>query len=258
MEKAPDAHRTHVARFLKHLAPTESDRGDGVPAFSEEEYLGAVEDEWLWELVGLRLYGHPSLVLALAQFRRQARGGQPHGRVSLVQYLTSPSRPQRPDEVPPPSGVLALVPVPTSQDVPTFLREARKGHLPPVTWLDRSAIQMAFDFRPENPSDQRRARGEGGGQHRRFRTMDGHLLEARAEELHAKLHRDLEYVALVDGVQRTPEGSYILPTLIVRRAYLAAEWSGPEQASTDESFVEWKGEAPLFSTRYANPQPLLW
>lgn len=255
IEKAPDAHRSHVARFLRYFASAEEDGGS--PGFSEEDYLGRVEEEWLWELVGFRLRSHASLLLALVQFRRQSSGTQPHGRVSLVHHLSSPSRSRSPDEVPPPSGVVSVVPVPTSREVPSFLQDVREGHRPTATWLDRSAIQMAFDFRPQNPSDRRRPKSEGAVPLRRVRTMDGHLLEARSEDLHTKLHRDLEYIALVDGVQRTPKGSYTLPTLIVHRSYLAADWPGPEEGPADRALAEWEGESPLFSAQYGNPKPLL-
>lgn len=256
MKTAPTAHHAHLERLIRTTAHYGTPHDANSVPLSEEDYLGPVEEGWLWELVGFRVRGHPWTLLALMQFRRQGTNGHPHGRVSLVQHMTSPAHAHRSNGVRPPGDVLPVIPVPASQEVSAFLERTRNGHLPAATWLDRASIQLAFDFRGENPSVRRGPEAERPGQRRRMRTSEGHVMEARAAALHAKLHRDFEFVALLDGVQRTPEGTLPLPTLIVSRGFLAAELAGSPEVG-DRGDEGAKEEPTLFSPTYASSEPLL-
>lgn len=271
MNMAPEPHRAHLEPFLSRGIPSDGSEDASHVPVPEERYLGPVEGEWLWELVGFRVRGHPWIILALMQFKRQTSNTSGHGRVSLVQHLTSPAQPQPSPEVRPPSDVVPIVPIPATEEVPAFLSRLRDEGLPPRTWLDRASIQLAFDFRGDNPSVRRRSEERRSGRKRSMRTTDGHVLDARAAALHAKLHRDFEFIALLDPVQRTPSETLHLPTLIMSRGYLAAEMS-VEGGDQERREVASAGTAPgshgrspgphpgpptLFSTEYASPERLL-
>lgn len=257
MPTTPKAHHSHVERLLQQVDANGNARDASFVPLREEDYLGPVEEGWLWELVGFRLRGHPWTLLALVQFRIQSSSAQPHGRVSLVQHLTSPAHAHRSGEVRPPGEVLPVVPVPTTVEVPDFLERIRNGRVPPVTWLDRASIQLAFDFRVESPSAPAGTNGEKPGQRRFVRTTEGHVMEGRAAALHAKLHRDFEFIALLDGAQRTPDATLPLPTLILSRGYLAAELASTKRGDGGPGAEEREAESTLFSPEYASSEPLL-
>ena len=252
---APKAHHAHMERLLRPEGQHDPSADASAVPISENDYLGPVDEGWLWELVGFRVRGHPWTLLALMQFRRQSTSVHPHGRVSLVQHLTSPAHAHRSNGVRPPGDVLPIVPIPASEEVGSFLERTRNGDLPPVTWLDRASIQLAFDFRGENPSVRRGPAAEKPGQRRRMRTVEGHVIEARAAAFHAKLHRDFEFIALLDGVQRTPDSIHPLPTVIASRAFLVAERAGPPTGGEEASSP---GDEPtLFAPDYASADLLL-
>ena len=258
MDMAPEAHRAHLERLLHGGALPGSPKDASHVPVSDEGYLGPVEDDWLWELVGFRVRGHPWMLLALMQFRRQTSNTSGHGRVSLVQHLTSPAQAHPSTEVRPPPDVVPIVPIPATEQVPAFLGRVRNGDLPPRTWLDRASIQVAFDFRSDNPSVRRSSSENRPGRRRSMRTTEGHVLEARAAALHAKLRRDFEFIALLDPVQRTPTETLPLPTLIMSRGYLAAEMAvegglGPRDGPPTLD----PGQPTLFLSEYASPDPLL-
>lgn len=119
-------------------------------------------------------------------------------------------------------------------DVPAFLEELKAGGGGPGLFVDTEQIELAFDFRPENPSLQRLHQGRTGAVRAptrfAFRTRSGHVPAADAPDLQLKLHRDHPFLALQGVVQVTGRGPIRLPTLTIARRLLTLVAALPDGA----------------------------
>ena len=101
--------------------------------------------------------------------------------------------------------------------------------------LDPARVEVAFDFRLQNPTlvpDFRS--GAAPLRDHVYRTVDGHLLRGRSHEIPATLPEELHrFTAISSPEQITPEGVYPFPTLFVNRRYLALR----AKASTREEMA---------------------
>lgn len=207
----------HVDHVHAHLERVRY--GHLVDPAPETVYLGAEEDGHFWELVGLRLAGCPVVVLALLRFQHLDLPAIPFARESLSTYLSSLPSPRAVDE----AGVLTAILPRQDQGISFFLKRLRAGlRVSPVS-LDPARVEVAFDFRLQNPMlvpDFRE--GAGPLLDHYYRTVDGHLLRGRSHEIPAaaplESHR---FMAISSPEQITPGGVYPLPTLFVNRKYVA-------------------------------------
>jgi hypothetical protein len=216
----------------------------------ENLYLGAVDEETFWELVGLRITGCPVVVLALMRFQRLGLPGIPNSRESLYSYLSTLPAPRASDE----PGTVSVILPPQDQPIPYFLKRLRAGLRVGLVSLDPTRIEVAFDLRLQNPTlvPDLRAGARPLIDHY-YRTTDGHVLRGRSHEIPADDPDDEhKFVAISSPEQVTPQGIYPLPALFVNRTYLAlqARGSSPEEAAA------LKNRMP-FIAEMANPGSLL-
>ena len=212
-------HIDHVHAHLERVR-----YGHLVDPAPDSVYLGAEEDGYFWELVGLRLAGCPVVVLALLRFQLLDLPDIPYARESLSTYLSTVPRPRSMDE----AGALTAILPPHDQSVSFFLKRLRAGLASSPVSLDPARVQVAFDFRLQNPMliPDFRSGAEPLRDHV-YRTVDGHLLRGRSHEipptLPVELHR---FTAISSAEQITPAGVYPFPTLFVNRRYLALRAQG--------------------------------
>ncbi len=209
-------YHSHIDHVQAHLERVRY--GHLVDPTPENVYLGAEEEDHFWELVGLRLAGCPVLVLALLRFQRLDLPGIAYARESLAAYLSTLPSPRSIDE----AGALTAVLPPCSQGVPFFLKRLRAGaRMTPVN-LDPARIEVAFDFRLQNPyliPDFRAGAGQLCDHY--YRTVDGHVIRGRSHAIPATAPEELHRFATISSPEQvTPMGVYPLPTLFVNRRYL--------------------------------------
>jgi hypothetical protein len=182
-------------------------------------YLGAEEEDHFWELVGLRFSGCPMVVLALLRFQRLDLPGIDNARESLATYLSTLPSPGWEDE----AGALTALLPPNDQSISFFLKRLRAGLRPTPVNLDPARIEVAFDFRLQNPTliADFRDSAEPLTDHY-YRTVDGHVLRGRSHGVPATAPEELHrFVTISSPEQITASGVYPLPTLFVNRRYLA-------------------------------------
>lgn len=209
-----NAHVDHVHAHFERVR-----YGHLVDPAPDTVYLGAEEEGYFWELVGLRLAGCPVVVLALLRFQLLELPGIAWARESLSTYLSSLPIPRAVDE----AGALTAILPPYDQSVPFFLKRLRAGLRPSPVNLDPARVEVAFDFRLHNPTLVSDFRDEADPlRDHFFRTVDGHLIRGRSHDVPATAPRDTHrFVAISAPEQLTPSGVYPLPSLFVNRRYLA-------------------------------------
>ena len=164
----------HFEHVAEHLARVRD--GYAFIPDAEQVYLGRQEKDHFWELVGLRLQGCPVVVLAALRFNRLDRKGVQDSRESLGVYLSTPA----------PGGaserrLTALLPH-KDQKIPQFLQGLRAGReFAPVN-IDRVRVEVAFDFRADNPSALKERREASPLRSHYYRTVDGHVMRGESHE----------------------------------------------------------------------------
>ena len=216
-------HFLHVREHLERVR-------DGYSYIPDPEsvYLGKVEEDHFWELVGLRLQGCPVVVLAALRFERQERMGVPDARESLARYLSA-----SPD---PASGrdgrITALLPH-KDQEIPAFLSGLRAGReFAPVS-IDRLRVEIAFDFRADNPSAVRE-RKQAAPQLRThyFRTVSGHVVRGESHVVEAPIGAPTaRFLAVRNPEQILPKGVIRLPTVFIAHGFIGLQADVTEEAA---------------------------
>ena len=214
-------------------------------------YLARDEGEAFWELIACRVRGHPSLLFGAVRFRRQGEAGS-FCRQSLVSYLSAPVREVALDRTPRPPHLIELLLPDTRETVLAFLERARRGEPCRSLLLDRREIELALDFRLQNPSKTRPANAQPeAAELHLFRTVGGHILSAYPHHLPAKLHRADDFVALTRPTQHSATADRPLPTLVVHRGSIS-------MAARVESGIErWLEHTAAFQAALANPKHIL-
>jgi hypothetical protein len=184
----------------------------------EQVYLGRQEQDHFWELVGLRLQGCPVVVLAAIRFERLDRRGVADSRASLANYLSTPA----------PEGgegrrITALLPH-KDQGIPQFLMGLRAGReFAPVS-IDRVRVEVAFDFRADNPSALKDLRDAASPlKSHYYRTSAGHVLRGESHELKAVEGAEHRFVAVRSPEQLLPQGVLHLPTLFIAHRFVSLQ-----------------------------------
>jgi hypothetical protein len=214
----------HFEHVADHLARVRD--GYAFIPDSEQIYLGRQEEDHFWELVGLRLQGCPVVILAALRFERLERKGVPDSRESLGVYLSTPARPSAAME----RRLTALLPH-KDQKIPQFLQGLRAGReFEPVS-IDRVQVEVAFDFRADNPSARRELRVASPLRNHYYRTVDGHVLRGESHEVTPPAGSDDRFVAIRSPEQLLPEGVIALPTLFVAHRFVALQVDVSDEAA---------------------------
>ncbi|MSR20391.1 MAG: hypothetical protein EXR91_05365 [Gemmatimonadetes bacterium] len=214
----------HFEHVAEHLARVR----DGYQFIPDPDqiYLGRAEKDHFWELVGLRLQGCPVVVLAALRFERLDRKGVPDSRESLGTYLTTPT---------PGAGLekrlTALLPH-KDQKIPQFLTGLRAGReFAPVS-IDRVRVEVAFDFRADNPSAMKDLRDAANPlRSHYYRTVDGHVLRGESHEIQTVEGSDHRFVAVRSPEQLLPEGVIAMPTLFVAHRFVGLHVDVTDEAA---------------------------
>lgn len=215
----PTNHLPHVLMLLHSLKSAREETGNAT--MPKEVFLAREKPSHLLELVGLRLRGLDALVLACIRFRKQTVGEGQLSRQSLASFLSNPEREVGLVDTQPPKHLIEVTLPDTREPVLKFLERCREGVDYPTMIIDRGEVELAFDFRLDNPSRMRKGDGSGEPRERHlFRTTGGHLLSAVPHRLPNKLMRDDPFLALTRPVQHTPTRDRPLPTLVVHRRFL--------------------------------------
>jgi len=251
---APTNHLPHLLMLLHAVDRLRSDPALP-PSFTMPEriFLAREEPEHFWELLGVRLQGHPSLVFGAVRFRRQSKERGDWARQSLVSYLSSPAREIGLAETPLPPHLVELMLPETGESILAFLERARGGGSCRRVLVDREVVELAFDLRLDNPS-RHRPTGESvveSDSLHLFRTVQGHILSAYPHRLDRKLLRSEDFLALRRATQHTATSDRPLPTLVVNRSFLTMV------AKIEGGLAGWLAHSVPFLGDLANPKHLL-
>jgi hypothetical protein len=216
-------HFKHVREHLERVR-------DGYSYIPDPEsiYLGKVESDHFWEIVGLRLQGCPVVVLAALRFQRQDRTGVPDARESLATYLSASPDPDAGD-----SGRLTVLLPNKNQEIPGFLSGLRGGkEFQPVS-IDRVRVEVAFDFRADNPSAMRDMREAASPlRSHYFRTVGGHVMRGESHQVETPLGAPVaRFLAVRSPEQLLPQGVIRLPTMFVAHRFIGLQVDVTEESA---------------------------
>jgi len=217
----PHPHFDHIRVHLDRIQ-----HGHTVIPEPEAVYLAREEEDHVWELVGLRMQGLPVVCLAALRFQRLPIPGIPAARESLSTYLSNLPTARRGERA---ASIPAYLPH-QDQRIPAFLRGIRGGRdLTPVT-LDAERIELAFDFRIQNPAVVKDFRDAASPLREHFyRTNSGHVFRGRSHEVPA-LGGEHTFFAVSMPEQLTPQGLVKLPTLFMSDLFIALHADVSEEA----------------------------
>ncbi len=216
-------HFVHVREHLERVR-------DGYSFIPDPEsiYLGAVEADHFWELIGLRLQGCPVVVLAALRFERQERPGVPDARESLATYLST-----NPDPAAGDSGKLTVLLPHKDQEIPGFLSGLRQGRAFAPVGIDRLRVEVAFDFRADNPSavrDLREAATPLKTQY--YRTTAGHVVRGESHQVETPFGSPgARFLPVRSPEQLLPQGVIKLPTLFVAHRFIGLQVDVSDEAA---------------------------
>lgn len=209
----------HLRHIKEHFARLR--QGYATVADPEAVFLGHQEGDFFWELIGMRLRGHPAPILGAVRFRRHEFPGVAFARESLAAYLRQPcdqpgSSAHRNAHV----GIAVLLPR-AGEQISAFLRGLRAGRISKMVQLDPSLIDVAFDFRMHNPYGLEALKRKASPLERRlFRTAHGHILSGFSHDPRDAVVPE-EFVAIREPVQHSARGSVPLPALAMRSQFVA-------------------------------------
>ncbi len=215
----------HVKHVREHLERVR----DGYSFIPDPEsvYLGRIEEDHFWELVGLRLQGCPVTVLAALRFARQERTGIPDARASLAALLSAGG-----GTAPGASTIEALLPN-KDQEIPQFLAGLRAGREFAPVRIDRLQVEIAFDFRADNPAAVREARAAAAPlKSRYYRTVEGHVFRGESHPLEIQPGvSEPRFLPVRTPEQLLPKGVVRLPTLFVAHHFIGLQVDVTEHAA---------------------------
>lgn len=214
-------------------------------------YLARGADEaYFWELVGFRVVGLSRALLGAVHFQAQTRERSTFARRPLGHFLSSPPQNIALDRANYPADLIEVRVPRQGESLPDLLGRLKRDEPTGTLYLDAEMIEVAFDFRAQNPSLERPRLSGAPGQRLVIRSNEGHVLSGVATNLSARLRSQHQFVALTGVRQWLPEGELRLPTLVLHRRGLTML---TEIQEGDE-------DAPLphpFDRRRANPHHIL-
>jgi hypothetical protein len=219
--KQPQPHFAHVREHLERVRD-----GYSFIPHAESIYLGRQEKDHFWELVGLRLQGLPVIVLAALRFARLHRKGVSDSRESLAAYLSANPDPQEPER----NHLIALLPN-KDQQITQFLAGLRGGREFTPVRIDRLRVEIAFDFRADNPAAVREEREAAPLKSHYFRTVEGHVLRGESHEVGSLPHGAHRFLAVRSPQQLLPQGVIHLPTLFIAHRFIGLQVDVTQEAA---------------------------
>jgi hypothetical protein len=215
-------HFEHVRAHLDRVQ-----HGHTVVPEPDAVYLAREEEDHLWELVGLRLQGSPVVLLAALRFQRLPLPGISNARESLATYLTNLPAPRPGDQI---GRIPAFLPH-QGEQIPAFLRGMRSGRDPRPVGLDPARIDLAFDFRIQNPAAVKDLREAASPLREHFyRSAEGHVFRGLSHEV-PTTGAPCRFVAVRSPEQLTPQGALKHPTLFVSQRFIALHVEVTEEAT---------------------------
>lgn len=244
---------THLA-YLRQLL-------EGVAGGGGGEFLYITRTEGkpgFWELLGFRVAGMSGSLVGAVHFQAQNDDPLTFARRSLGHFLSAPPQTMGHGRQGYPADLIELRAPVDGESPPELLGRLRRGEPTASLFLDAGKVEIAFDFRPANPSLQR-APGEHARRTRLlFRSREGHLLAGNTFNLGAKLRRAGGFLALTDVVQHLPARPLTLPTLVIHRDFLTMMTDHPEEEGEPGAGDGATAGLPgAFSPRTGNPSHLL-
>lgn len=240
---ADDGHLAYLERLL------EAARAPG----SSGEFLYVTRTEGqpgFWELLGFRVTGMSRALLGAVHFQPQTDDPLLFARRSMAHFLSSPPQTLGIDRATYPADLLDLRVPQAGQTVPDLLGRLKRGEPAATVYLDAAHVEIACDFRPENPSLMREQKGEAG-KRLLFRSREGHVLSGVTANLSTRLRRAGAFIALTEVEQVLDGRTLALPTLLVHREFLTMLADAPAAGIAP-------GAVPAaFSPATANPFHLL-
>jgi hypothetical protein len=233
-EAARSAHLTHVAALLRHIHAVRTGDGAAESKAPAALFLGLDEGSHFWELIGFRVRGHGSVVLGAIRFPRQPSKQEAHARRSLIHYLSQPPKELGLSGTARPAGLIEVRLPDAQEPIPAFLARMRAGEPVRAIYVHADHVDLAFDFRVDNPSEDRHVRmNQRSAEVHVLRTVGGHVLSGYCGGLHTKLHKDGDFLALSQAVQHTPARKLLLPNLALHRAFLTMDALCPAGAGPE-------------------------
>ena len=233
----PDGHLEHLKEHLRRLKEGQANVPD-----PERMFLGREEERHFWELIGFRLAGHPSTILAAVRFRRHDFPGEAYARDSLPAFLSAKGIPGS-GSLPRPAGSIPVLLPRTGDDICSFLGSLRAGRTQQQAHVDPASIDVAFDFRMNNPFAVEALRRTAAPLVRRaFRTTRGHLLTAASHDP-CDAAQSGDFLALKSPIQHSARGQLGLPNLAVNQRFLAMTASIGDNA-TRLAATQWMPFSP--------------
>ena len=213
-----ELHQVHVTNLLQRVAEAHNAIPD-----PDRVFFGGCEGEHFIELVGLRLTGCPMIVLAAARFRNLRLPRISYSRESLASYLSRPPGPDTAGASNHFPGLLSAMLPRVGERIPEFLRALQAGKRPSPIALDPRRVEVAFDFRLDNPAGVEEFRRAKGPLKRHFiRTSAGHVLRGELADVMDDPGASSEkFVAFSRSVQITAGGSIPMPSLVLNRRFVA-------------------------------------
>jgi len=237
----------HLA-YLRRLLESASSPGGG----AEFLYLTRTEGKpGMWELVGFRTVGLSRAVIGAIHFQSQTEAHAVFARRSLGHYLSAPPQEIGFDRETYPPGLIPVRSPSAGESIPDLLGRLKRGEPTAPLFVDADHVEVAFDFRPANPSLQRPAGEQARARRLVFRTRDGHVLTGTTQNLGAKLRRASVFLALTEVRQHLPGHVLDLPTLVVNRGFLTM------MSELSEGDLDAGSLPAAFSAETANPFHLL-
>ena len=216
----------HFAHVREHLERVRD--GYSFIPHADAVYLGRQEAGHFWELVGLRLQGLPVVTLAALRFPRLERRGVSDSRESLASYLSGGS--DSDDGGRHGRHLTALFPN-KDQPIPQFLAGLRGGREFTPVRIDRLRVEVAFDFRADNPSATRAGRESSPLKTHYFRTVEGHVLRGESHEVAPAAPAAHRFLAVRSPQQLLPQGVIHRPTLVIAHRFIALQVDVSEEAA---------------------------
>lgn len=240
----------HVERYLK-LARQRRHVIDRPVQTPEDLYLVDADDDTVFEIVGLRLRGHPLAVLGAVRFPRHVNASVTYGRAALSAFFSTPPAPTATTEAMPPHGAIELFLPRMRETIPEMVERLRRDRPPHGVHVDVSLIDLAFDLRFVNPSAIPLNVKVEEPQRRLFRTTRGHLLSGISVGFYRTVQKGLQFVTLTDAFQHRPGNEHLLPTLALNRRILVMEARAGRESSLDAT------DTLTFHPSTANPKHIL-
>ena len=143
----------------------------------------------------------------------------PDSRESLASYLTTKPDPDGPDR----GQLVALLPN-KDQKISQFLTGLRAGReFTPVS-IDRVRVEVAFDFRADNPAAVRDLRDAASPlRNQYFRTVEGHVFRGDSHQVVPTGGPAHRFLAVRSPQQLLPQGIIQLPTLFVSHGFIGLQ-----------------------------------